>query len=125
MTQNLVNLSTFDLNDKDIDDHGVFHLCAKKNNLDCLKYLMSLIVNEGESQVFNQKDKHDNTILHVCSMRGHFKMFKFILESRTFLKKNQNLVFCKNYYEQTCFHLACKEGHENIIRYVLKFLIKN
>ena len=105
----------YDLNDKDIDDHCVFHLCAKKNRLACLKYLMTLVNKQSAFQILELKDKYENTILHMCAKQGHFEMFKYIVESVQFIK-HQNLIFHKNYNEQTCFHLSCKEGHEKIVR---------
>jgi ankyrin repeat protein len=105
----------YDLADKDIDDHCIFHLCAKKNQLKCLKYLIdSLLVNDDSLiHYLGQKDKYDNTILHIICANGFYDMLVYILEK---ISKNLNLIFRKNYYEESCFHLCCKEGHERIAR---------
>jgi ankyrin repeat protein len=105
----------YDLMYTDIDDHCIFHLCAKKNNLECLRYLFDNISKDASllNNILEQKDKYDNTLLHVVCLNGYNEMFDYLLKKIT---DNQNLIFRKNSSEETCFHLCCKEGHERIAK---------
>ena len=107
--------TTYDIGYKDIDDHSIFHLCAKKNRLTCFSYLIENVLQNSEVliNVLGQKDKYDNTILHIVCFYGYYDMLTFILRK---MSTNQNLIFRKNYYEQSCFHLCCKEGHDRIAK---------
>ncbi|XXG75171.1 hypothetical protein AAC387_Pa07g3740 [Persea americana] len=56
----------------------ILHLCAKHDQFDALKKLVSLVKDDGFVRL---KDSSDNTILHLLSAKKQIKMIKFLLDN--------------------------------------------
>ncbi|RWR86066.1 ankyrin repeat-containing protein NPR4-like protein [Cinnamomum micranthum f. kanehirae] len=56
----------------------ILHLCAKHDQFDALKKLVSLV---GDDEFVRLKDSSDNTILHLLSAKKQIKMVEFLLDN--------------------------------------------
>ena len=57
--------------------------------------------------------QENNTYLHLAAKTGHFKAFKMALNE-------EEDVNAKNYQRQTPLHLACQNGHTELIEYIMR-----
>jgi ankyrin repeat protein len=118
-----INLSM--LTDRDIEQRTIFHLCARKNRLDCLTYFLRSIDEKHVKHLLDQRDKYDNSIMHVACKHGNLSIVQFLLNSRLPFSNQINdkakfeLIFGKNNEEKNCFHVACENGHVELIGYIL------
>ena len=112
------------IDDKDIEENSIFHLCAFHNNIRIFKYLLDLpkfsTNKENLLSILKQTDKYDNTFVHIACKNNNLDILKFLFSSKLLddLSKAE-LVFAKNNYEQTGFHISCFEGHYEIVKFFL------
>ena len=113
------------IEDKDIEDNTIFHLCAIHNNFEIFKNLLDerlpkLKKKESLLSILKQTDKCDNTFVHIACKQNNLEILRHLFSSKLLddLEKAE-LVFAKNNYEQTGFHISCFEGHYDIVKFFL------
>jgi ankyrin repeat protein len=117
------------IDDRDIEENSIFHLCAFYNNIGIFKYLLELpnFVSNEENllSILKQTDKYDNTFVHIACKNNNLDILKFFFSSKLLDHLKAELVFAKNNYEQTGFHISCFEGHYEVVKFFLTIEIFN
>ena len=97
-----------DRNSKNINEQTALHLAC--GHADVTEYLLTCVKCNPSIQ-----DSVGNTPLHVASYNGFLECVKLIIETST-VRINPNLT---NINKQTAVHLATKNGHRNVVSYLL------
>ena len=123
----LLKYGKANLEDRDLDQNTIFHLCALHNKVDIFNYLLQqeesktfLHTNKNFLQILKQSNKYDNTVVHIACKDGHIDILRRLFSSKLLDKSSMDeFVFAKNNFEQTGFHIACYEGHYEIVKFFL------
>jgi ankyrin repeat protein len=110
-------------NTLDLNGNTMYHVCAKYDNFESLKYLFLKTNEKNDVSLFAVKNSLDETILHLSSRNGNLEMTNFIFNKMHESNSNlDELVYNKNNNGQTCFHIAAGKGFFNLIEYFLKVI---
>jgi hypothetical protein len=94
---------------------AVYHAVIRRD-LDCLSSLIDK--NRDEVHVLNDDEEGDydegDSLLHTAVLVGDISIFKYLCEQGIF--KEEPI----NYEHETPLHVACKEGHKDIVEYLLE-----
>lgn len=116
--EELISSKDIQLDCKDIDGNSIYHIMAKFNNSESLKYFLARHLETTKDVIFS-KNNLDESVFHVACRFGHLEIIKMILNKLN----NTNyttILNSKNLQGQTCFHLACDKGYHNIVEYFLR-----
>ena len=86
-------------------------IACEKGHKDIVEYLLTHAKCNP-----NIKDKMGNTLLHIATPKGELEMLKLVIETSV-ISVDPDMV---NNDKQTALHIACKNGHRDIVEYTLK-----
>ena len=95
------------LTNKASDGQTICHLACSKGHLNVINFILEII-----PDLLNSTDNNQWTPAHYAAQGGHVEI----------LKKLSNLgvpLYSESTAGKTALHIACKEGHENCVRYLL------
>ena len=88
----------------------VLHMACKNGYKDIVEYMLTYTTCDP-----NVQDNYGNTPLHFLSRNGDLQCVKLIVKTST-VRVDPNLI---NINRQTALHLACENGHVNIVEDLL------
>jgi ankyrin repeat protein len=106
-----------ELDARDMNGNSIFHICIDSDNPESLKYLTA---NYQTDVIFN-KNNADETVVHSSCRNGNLEMVKMVLNK--IYESNEMIepfLYSKNKSGQTCFHIACSKGYDNVVEHFLK-----
>jgi ankyrin repeat protein len=112
------------VNVRDKDGNSIYHICAERNNIDSLSYLLEKNILNKE-MLMSKNSAYEN-VLHVACKSGNMEIVKLIMSACTAASdeptslSSDALLFGKSKEGYIPFHLACTKGYYNIAEYFLK-----
>jgi ankyrin repeat protein len=111
-----------DLEDRDSNGNTVYHVCAKVNNFESIRYLLTRKDPKYLKALYIDND-NDETVTHVACKYGNLEVIRLVLSKiNEGFSSVEAYLSARNKDGLTCFHLACIHGFYNIAEYFLKDL---
>lgn len=116
--EELMSSRDIELDCKDIEGNSIYHIIAKFNNTESLKYFLGKHFDATREILFS-KNNFDETVFHIACRFGHLEIIKMILNKLNNTNYS-SILNSKNLQGQTCIHIACAKGYHNIVEYFLR-----
>jgi ankyrin repeat protein len=119
----LLTSDDLDLETKDPNGNSIYHACAEHNNFEALRVFLTKKQAKFAEPLYI-RNNHEDTVVHTAALHGHLEIIKIVVSKifDGFSSSLEAYLTALNVNGDTCFHIACRSGHFNIIEYLLRDL---